>query len=545
MTAMNLLALIDDILLAILSHSETCKQFERLTHSRGVWLVACEKYVLRRHLPFFTSGSRLDGLDAAELERRTCLALRVAKAWTGSISRPLTDAGGYPKPSKAITFDANSNGNFISELRFCPRWVGGKMEDWLLTVAKGIWSEISCWDLSGFKDSTWKEKIVGKWTRKGALIRDVVVNKDCSNDACLAVSLTQNDSHRIELLGIRRDDDDLSSVVFDTLATFESLHRVISLEGDICATSNDTTEIHILNWRKKCLGVLQYDDPTIADTIPARCLQVAFAHECIIVGFARSISLYPAFRLPFESSSGSLNSDETIAECHCYQPLATCRIDWTDCMSVVVPPTYPPDLDESTSEDLEDTLAPVLFLLRAESEDPWTSNVHTIMHYKLHPDRRFIEQQVPGPPEPNPRSTESENGASILPYEYPPATSAYMRYHRGFLRCPDLALGPCGTALWVNPRTRTSTGLVMEDARPPSPEDGQSSEEWLCGTVLPAGSASKEAQPIQKSGAYRLWTNPSSSGEASWTALDYVESLGWIGLGANDGSVTLLRMVDV
>lgn len=282
----------------------------------------------------------------------------------------------------------------------------------------------------------------------------------------------------------------------------------------------------------------------LLDVKPARCLQVAFAHECIIVGFARSISMYPAFRLPPESSGGPSTSDDPIAECHYYQPLATCRIDWTDCMSIVVPPAYPSDLNEDAPITSEDSVAPVLILLRAESEDPWTSNVHTIMHYKLHADRRFLDQQSASTPELKQRAS-SEDIPSILPYEYPPAASAYMKYHRGFLRCPDLALGPCGTALWVHPRTRSSTGLVSEDALPPSPEDEHVAEEWLCGTVLPAGGSSTSAQALNKSGAYRLWTNRSVGGESTWTSLDYVESLGWIGLGASDGSVTLLRMVDV
>jgi len=173
------------------------------------------------------------------------------------------------------------------------------------------------------------------------------------------------------------------------------------------------------------------------------------------------------------------------------------------------------------------------------------------MYYKLHPDRGFVEQaksesavelqQLAGQPSPR----EMDAVPSVLPYEYPPAVSACMQYRRGFLRCHDLALGPCGTALWVNPRTRPSVGLVVEDARPPSLEDGHSAEEWLCATLLPSRGKQDDGSALYQSTAHRVWTNPSVGGTNAWTSLDYVESLGWIGLGGSDGSVSLLRIIDV
>ncbi len=74
-------------------------------------------------------------------------------------------------------------------------------------------------------------------------------------------------SHRIEIIGLHREEHNDSSIVFETLATFETFNRVITLDGDICATSNDTTEIRIINWRTKQFIILKYDDPAIADTI--------------------------------------------------------------------------------------------------------------------------------------------------------------------------------------------------------------------------------------------------------------------------------------
>lgn len=138
---------------------------------RSVWLKACTRHVLNKQLPF--PNEPVESLTSAQLEQRTRHALHLEANW----------ASAHPEPCRASSFKANSS-NVISDVRFVPR----HGHEWLLTVSKGIWSVVACWDLLDEGGAG----TVGEWTCRGALIRDVVVNTDPTSVACWAISVTQN-----------------------------------------------------------------------------------------------------------------------------------------------------------------------------------------------------------------------------------------------------------------------------------------------------------------------------------------------------------------
>ena len=154
---------------------QTCKRLHDLSYSRAVWRNACNQHVILRNLPYPYSGDSKSFhlLDAGELERSTRHALRLHRNWTSA----------KPGPVSHITFKASAS-NIVSDVKFVLR----RGHDWLITVSKGIWSVITCWD---YADANCVRK-AGEWMRKGALIRSVVVNSDPESDACLVVAYTQS-----------------------------------------------------------------------------------------------------------------------------------------------------------------------------------------------------------------------------------------------------------------------------------------------------------------------------------------------------------------
>lgn len=225
---------------------------------------------------------------------------------------------------------------------------------------------------------------------------------------------------------------------------------------------------------------------------------------------ARSIHLFP------EPALGSTESSAPL-----YASIARHSFGWVDSVAVSVN-ANPNSLLTRDVVPFE----PLSILIRPESDDPWTSDVHTLDLYTLEPNPAFSLL-----------SPSSNGGPSkILPYVFPPSLSSQVPTIRGSLRCTDIILGRYGTALWIRPQDRSAAGLISPDVhlQEMPPPDSPAAHESLVATVFPGPLKPSES----KNSVQTLWRNSFNN----WTSMDYDEVLGRIALGSSFGRVTILEL---
>ena len=295
-------------------------------------------------------------------------------------------------------------------------------------------------------------------------------------------------------------------------------------------------------------------------------MQVVFAYKSILVVRARSVELFAEPELR-----------PTDEEYTTYQPIGFHTFGWID--GVAVNAENGPLIDQSGAVHPLGH-EPLSILLRAESDDPWASDVHKLEQYILSPNPVFdvdlaaLPHEHPPNDSPDEAPRASREPQPITPYLFPP-TRADHTYPavRGFLRCRDIALGPSGTALWIQPRAARTAHLTGFDVHasstqitdvmnpdfqhpadvPPNPGDwtlrteagtGSGTErahtaESLCAAVF-AGPLQR-CHPEMQMRARTLWVQGRQG--CNWTAFDYDEEAGRVALGSSDGSVTVLALV--
>ncbi|KAI0323915.1 hypothetical protein GY45DRAFT_1332115 [Cubamyces sp. BRFM 1775] len=561
---MALLQLDDDTLLhvlgilpvqSVLSLRRTCKRLELLTRQRIVWQAVCHDQVLSEGFPF--PHRHAATASAAELERLVLHALRLGRFWL----RPSV------KPASSLEFQASS-GTGVSHIRVLPGH-GGR---YVATVYKGIWSMISCWDIGDRTSSlgTAPPRKLADWSPKSAIFAGFVVNSDPDSEAAIATAVqTGGGQNSIELLSIV--DRDSASPSFRSVCNIATSFKPIALKGDLIAFSDDAYETVVMNWRQNTLALLKGSQQPMDERFQYnRCLHIVFAHRSILVVRARSVELFPEPEL--QPAQGSFTT---------YDPVGFHTFGWIDGVSVIL------QSDSMRSRDVpaKPEHAPLSILLRTESDDPWASDVHKLEQFLLLPDPTFEGRSNSENPvstgvvdELDPASSAPPAPASASPYVFPPVraerTSPTVR---GFLRCPDIVLGPCGTALWIQPRARTTahlTGLdvhsstaqvwdsfnpdyshldapddrsdahrTLQQVRPaPSPRapDREKTAETLCAAVF-AGSLQWRHPELLQPHARKVWAQPKDN--CNWTAFDYDEERGRVALGSSDGSVVVLDFV--
>ncbi|KAL6303375.1 hypothetical protein BKA93DRAFT_826663 [Sparassis latifolia] len=496
---------------SILAIRETCKRMEGISRMRIVWQNAYTCQVLLQGFP----APYASALDAVQLERNVLRALRVGNFWLSPSAAP----------RKVVEFKASS-GTSVSEVHFLPR----HEDRWLVTVSKGIWSMITCWDIPSICDPPERAQAVqiAEWSPKGMLFTGFVVNSDPDSEGILAASVSGRGQQSIEILNITSGSAEPPT--FRTVGSIDTNFRVIALQGELIAFSNDSSDTTIMNWRTGNAALLCSSEPPVDRHFQYnRCLQVVFTHKSILVVRARSIELFaePALHPPNEPSLP-------------HYPLAYHTFGWIDGVSVSLQ-ALPSDGITGCSVD------PLSILLRAETDDPWASETHTLNLFTLQPNPLYAEDSpvISNSVDANLSQVVSSQSATSplerAPYLFPPVHSSLTSPSvHGFLRCTGIILGQYGTAVWIQPRPSRSTDLTMLDVH--------ASETQAAETTRPRESlaAAVFAGPLQRHhpeislDARTLWTEADQS--SNWTAIDYDEELGRIALGSIDGRVTLLEL---
>ena len=359
--------------------------------------------------------------------------------------------------------------------------------------------------------------------------------------------------HCPDYLPVRRQCIEVLSLVdagdgtteFRSLGAIDTSMRPITLQGDLLAYSDDSSRTVVTNWRTGALALLQgADEPVdqhfqVSATVSSplfyhkqllrsvllaqynRCLQVIFAHKSVLVVRARSVELFSEPDL------------KPASECLTYRPLAYHSFGWIDGVSVNI---------QAHSRDPSDASRPLSILLRAESDDPWLSDVHTLDLYVLEPNPSYVSaNEAEGPPAALPGRPPPPT-----PYLFPPVHSKLSSPSvRGFLRCTDVVLGSCGTAIWIQPRPAHSTDLTTFDVHSSETQGSRPNAETevLAGAIFagPLRDTSDGDAGTKGVRAHTVYVRD-SAGSGNWTAMDYVEELGVVALASTQGVVTVLEL---
>lgn len=269
------------------------------------------------------------------------------------------------------------------------------------------------------------------------------------------------------------------------------------------------------------------------------CIQVVFAFQSILVVRARSLHLFP-YPVLKAQDEGPLK----------YTPTARHSFGWVDGVSVKLMGRHLASSPSTT--DLHHQ--PLSILVRAESDDPWSSDILAIELYTLQPNPDY---------HPSDSSKATTSGSDIVdemtsstprqaPYIFPPVLASEVSSRRGDLRCTHIILGRLGTAVWIQPRDRFALGLYWpDDDTPLGPQaivPPENKNESLVAAVFPGSlSGSPEASKDEvvdgdegagetKSGIV-CWNERNN-----WSSVDYDEDVGRIVLGSSFGRITILDL---
>ncbi|KAG6831114.1 hypothetical protein H0H87_006139 [Tephrocybe sp. NHM501043] len=414
-------------------------------------------------------------MPISELQQRTCQAYRLALRWRS----------GHLSPRRGLHIDSTSNIP-VSDVRFLP----GRSGDWVLTMSKGIWDVLTIWDLSSPENGARK---ACEWSPRGALFSGVTLNTDVVSDATLAVSMSKDGEHSVHMISLQRDDNGEFSL--QSIHTIASDMKPTNLHGDLLALSDEVSTTVVWNWRAQTSAVLQQPDSEAGLWQPNRGIQVVFAHRSVLVVRACSIHLFP---------------DPALQETPLtYFPIAKHSFGWIDGVCVT----------QSRS-----TIPSLSILLRGESDDPWSSGLHSLDHYILLPNLNLEDDTSP-------------------PYMFPPALVAKVPAVRGSLRCRNVVLGPCGTAAWIQPQDRAVVGLAWAgNEYPLQAIQPASGNESLMVAAFP-GSLSADHDVDRGSGVVGMRsTAVFTNALNNWTAFDYDEEIGRIVLCSSFGCVMVLEL---
>ncbi|EGN94822.1 hypothetical protein SERLA73DRAFT_77554 [Serpula lacrymans var. lacrymans S7.3] len=486
----------DDTLICILSFlsipqlliiRQACKRLNCISKQHTVWRNACITHVLQQGFPF--TQLPLNSFDCTELERRTCRAYRLGRRWRSSVS----------EPRRTITFNANPSSP-IDYIRFVPGHDGKR----ILTVSKGIWSVVTIWDAKEGEGVNSGFRKTAEWGPKGAIFSGLTVNTKPGSEAVLAVSIQQSGSSRVEVLSCIGEQD----TTFQTLTTVDTHHRPTALCGDLIALTDTLAETVIWNWRENTYAILR--NGSESEVWQDHSVQVVFAHKSILVVRARSIHVFAEPTLsPYPTTAAQLS-------------VASHSFGWVDGVSVSIKPLHPFGQRQACCE-----YQPVIILARTKSDDPWSLYQLRLHMYTLEPNSTYNHAS----------SSNQDLITTVSPYLFPFQSSAeVVSAHHGPLRCTDIALGPFGTAVWVQPKDRSAVGLISPDVhlqQIPLPHS-LARDETLVAGIFPGVLQGDRSEVKTKA----LWTNPLNN----WTCLDYDEETGFISVGSNSGAVTLLEI---
>ncbi|KAK7684392.1 hypothetical protein QCA50_012339 [Cerrena zonata] len=515
----------DDIIIAIfgfldvssiLALRKTCQRMQLISHLLVVWRHAFNTQVLQHGFPY-PPDILLPSLPSTTLEHAVLRSCRISQFWHRPSAEPRSKASFRLKTSMGI-----------SDIYLLPENLHDGLEKRrVITVSKGIWSEVACWNLDMTGSQLFK---LAEWCPKGAIFTGIAVNGKPDSAAIVALSLTCGGEQCIQILSLQHDQDEFS---FQVLKTFSASYRPVYLDGDILAFSDDSSETYISNWRTGESAVLLGSEMSTGSTFEYnKCIKIIDAHDSILVVRARSIDLFPTPKLKPASEDVPI-----------YHPTASHSFGWVDGVSV-----YPQHHSATIGCQIA---TPLYVLVRLESDDPWSSDTHTIHLYSLEPNLSRRSRSI-SPLEDIPEEHPVRTGPDTLhtPYIFPPIHKVSFPTLKGRLRCTDILCGNHGTGIWVQPRSAHEASLTTFDvhsshAQIPYSVPVNSANESIIGGIFPGimmNQSGNDDDPMRPRQNVRRIVERDIGSEANWTAMDYDEIRGLVVLGASDGEITVVEL---
>ncbi|KIK04175.1 hypothetical protein K443DRAFT_676139 [Laccaria amethystina LaAM-08-1] len=547
-----MLKLTDDILIYILSFLQppsilffrrTCKRLHQLSYQRIVWTNACTTHILSNAYPF-PSDCHLPQLNLDLLEQYTLKSWYLASRWRRSAFTP---------PAPRVVGCLRKEITSISDVRFLPCLD----RTLVVTISKSIWSGLTVWALEG-------DVVVKRceWFPRGAIFTGFAVE----SGGVMAVSVWKEGEHIVHILSL-----DTETYTLNSIASLNTVFRPIALSGDVLALSDDISKSLLWDWQHSTYAILQ-SSPLSDDENQGgarnlfqydRCIQVIFAYHSILVVSARSINLFPSPVFSTIPSSSSSSSDTPASlpaeEPDAYQvhvPLAHHSFGWVDGVAVSAS-AQGSHVEGQRRREQHGALS---ILLRPESDDPWyPTEKHKLEMYTLYPNLDFEPRSLDGSTTAF-RSCTPPQAQAQLPYAFPPRLTYSIPTRHGVLRCTSLALGKCGTGVWIEPRMpRTMGGLVQDPRylRGATKGDGKRERERVMCAVFPGplyvsrldvdGCEREELEtgsvPMQIRGMeLDLSGVIDDDGIGDWAAFEYDESRGRLVLASSYGRVLVLEV---
>ncbi|CAL1698550.1 unnamed protein product [Somion occarium] len=524
----------DDILIAvfgfldlhsILALRQTSKRFQAISQLAVVWRCAFTTQVVARGYPYPLEALS-PSIDAQTLEKITRRSCRIARFWLDPSTQPCSHQEFRMKTSTGIY-----------EIRILPE---EEHEHWgrkrFLTISKGIWSEISCWEVG---EGLMPLHKIAEWCPRGAIFTGIAVNSNPHSEGTVAVSLSNGGDQTIQVLSLRVKGD---VVGFEVIKSFQTSYKPVYMEGDILVFSDDAVETYVADWRTGEAAVLIGSQASTEHNFQYnKCLKVIFAYESVLVVRARSIELFPVPTLK--------PSTEDVPV---YNSLASHSFGWMDGVAI-----YPQH--QVSSKDARNS-ASICIVVRSENDDPWSSDIHTVHLYHLEVNASYVSSRRASPElksinlemPMNGDSNSAESSPSppmesppLAPYDFPPTHLTSFPSIRGRLRCTDILSGDHGTAIWIQPRPAHDVSLTTFDvhsseAQVPYRVPVSNARETLLGAVFPGVLLSSNGE--SKGNGVRIIAERERDSDANWTAMDYDEIRGLVVLGSSDGRITLLGL---
>lgn len=526
-----------------------------LTKLRIVWMNACVYHILNQGSPF--PNIPLDSFSVQQLEHHVCHAGRLAAQWHS--------LDWVPWRCSLINAATDTS---ITDIRLMP----GSEGTIVFALSKTIWSAISIWQLEPTTSKTpgreCSSRKLGEWSPKGAIFDGFALNSSPSAEAKVAVSVFNDGfvhiytyfarfrwlksprtrKHTVELLSLEASTDwSLRTLMSFPFLSFPSTFKPITLEGDLLAMSDDNNETIIFNWRTRAYATLQHNRNEehnmwhvsrlvllygcLTDVLQHnKCIQIVFAYQSILVVRAHSIYLFPFPILKLQEEAPLQ-----------YAPIAQHSFGWVDSVCVRIM-----NQNHISGNDLHSHALSIL--VRAETDNPWSSIEPAIMLYALLPNPDYTSSDPLPPPTSSTGSVSgmTSSSSSSSPYIFPPIfeykVASSMR--SGALLCSNMILGRLGTAFWIQPRDGSVFGLYWSgDGTPNYLRSRHNPNESLFVTVFPGSLKSKPNPFYHMSDLSELqgmaaWHND----DVDWSSMDYDEDVGRIVLGSRLGEITVLDM---
>ncbi|KAK7062535.1 hypothetical protein VNI00_000023 [Paramarasmius palmivorus] len=413
---MGIQTLPDDIYIAIFQYlplagvlnlRQVCSTFSELTRSRALWVALLHREVQVRGLPMpRLRGAGVDSLSAAEIESCLRHALKLHRTWN-STSPPATR-----RRSFSVTDATSSQAARIVSLHFMV--VEGR---YLLLSAcmkqhvnpRTVLLEL--WDIDQDMPFCVARRQIG-WSG-GFAVNTIPTTRD----GILAIKSPHVEVWTVDLSGSQPDD------AFVTLSTLSCQAKsVLSFTGSTLLLRGSDDEIKVVDATRPLFEVeLRHPQPVLPANQPYN-FEAIIGEDYVILLRTTTLELYSL------SSFRKGDDDQQV-------------------LSPSFVHTFPWRIDSSrierdmkcldASQNRHNAIAPINVLLRFSSLFPWPVNL--LQHYVLHPEPTY--------------SPSSDVSPANIPYQFPAILQQTIASPVRLFAFADTALGPYGTAIWLDSHT--------------------------------------------------------------------------------------------